>query len=81
MKGFREKERRTSFSFQRQVSLNTSKDLVGMIFDDVMKEIIDQNNLKGFRYMFSKYKAVIVFAFVFCQLLLYLSNSNKYPPI
>ena len=48
-KGFREKERKTSFSFQRQISQNSNKDLAGMIFEFIMDAMLKDEDMKKFR--------------------------------
>ena len=43
-------QRRTSFSFQRQVSFNQDKDLAGILSELIMSELVKVEKLQHFRY-------------------------------
>lgn len=50
-KGFQNTERRRSFSYHRQLSLNTNKDFASMLFDFAMEAILERNDLKIYRFL------------------------------
>lgn len=43
-------QRRTSFSFQRQVSVNQDKDLAGVLSELIMSELVKDEKLQHFRF-------------------------------
>ena len=42
-------QRKTSFSFQRQVSVNRDKDLAGVLSEMIMSQLVDDPKLQVFR--------------------------------
>jgi len=49
-RGFMSRGRRTSFSFERQISVNSDKDLAGILGDVIMRELLQHQKLKTFKY-------------------------------
>ncbi|XP_066932590.1 uncharacterized protein [Clytia hemisphaerica] len=50
-KGFMNRERKASFSFQRQISINTDKDLGGILSERIMSKLVNDKELQAFRFL------------------------------